>query len=172
MSALASVNDPVLLLLSVFGLLCLCSEMYLPGIIFGLLGAGCVCAGACGVLLRHGPWAALALVVADGALFAVFFRLSVRLLRGSRLGRQVFLTSHTPGSAVEEKLFESLVGRKTTVVSVCRPTGIVELDGRRYQARSLEGVIDRDTPVEVTGFESNTLIVRSLATQPSTTQGG
>lgn len=61
-------------------------------------------------------------------------------------------SSATPPSIPE-------VGRTGTAVTSLYPSGEVEIDGRRYQARTTMGLIERGQSVKVTGHRDFTLIV-------------
>jgi membrane-bound serine protease (ClpP class) len=52
-----------------------------------------------------------------------------------------------------------MVGRKAIVVQELRPSGRVEIDDKRYDAKAINGYIERDTEVIVKRFESGQLYV-------------
>jgi membrane-bound serine protease (ClpP class) len=54
---------------------------------------------------------------------------------------------------------DALLGARGRTVSVLRPMGEVEIDGRRHEARAAIGSLERDEPVRVTGRMGRTLIV-------------
>ncbi len=54
---------------------------------------------------------------------------------------------------------ESLIGARGRTVSVLRPMGEVEIEGRRHEARAALGTLERDEPVRVTGRAGRILIV-------------
>ena len=60
------------------------------------------------------------------------------------------------GSEVET---DSLVGRRGLVMTALRPAGQIEIDGRRYEAKTAIGVIDPGMAVVVTGREDFALTV-------------
>jgi membrane-bound serine protease (ClpP class) len=65
------------------------------------------------------------------------------------------------GSEIET---DSLVGRRGTVMTALRPAGLVEIDGRRYEAKVAIGVIDPGAAVVVTGHEDFALTVERADT--------
>ncbi|MDA3910080.1 MAG: nodulation protein NfeD [Bacteroidales bacterium] len=52
-----------------------------------------------------------------------------------------------------------MIGRKAIVVQELRPSGRVEIDDKRYDAKAINGYIERDTEVIVKRFESGQLYV-------------
>ncbi len=52
-----------------------------------------------------------------------------------------------------------MIGRKAIVVQELRPSGRVEIDDKRYDAKAMNGYIERDTEVIVKRFESGQLYV-------------
>jgi membrane protein implicated in regulation of membrane protease activity len=62
---------------------------------------------------------------------------------------------------------ETLIGKKGTAVSECRPHGQVRVDGEIWDARCDEGA-DRADAVVVTGREGLTLLVTRAGTGPYT----
>jgi hypothetical protein len=55
---------------------------------------------------------------------------------------------------------EALGGRTGIALTQLRPVGTVELDGRRHEAASEEGLIEAGTTIEVVGSNNFVLIVR------------
>jgi len=58
---------------------------------------------------------------------------------------------------------ESMVGATAVAVSSLSPEGRVRLQGEIWKARTEEGILNKDEPVEVLKVEGLTLIVRRLA---------
>jgi membrane-bound serine protease (ClpP class) len=59
---------------------------------------------------------------------------------------------------------DSWLGARGRTVSVMRPMGEVEIDGRRHEARAAVGALERDEPVRVVGRSGRVLIVEREAT--------
>ncbi len=56
-----------------------------------------------------------------------------------------------------------LVGRSGVAVTGLRPAGQVEIGGRRYEARSAVGAIERDRPIVVRAYSDFGLVVEEIA---------
>ncbi len=53
-------------------------------------------------------------------------------------------------------------GDRGVTLSRLAPAGKIEIQGRIYEARSLDSYVDPRTPVEVVGFENFTIIVKTV----------
>ena len=130
-------------------LVLIAAEFVLPGMVIGLLGA---LAGIFGLYLaaQAGLDAFLvhALVLVAGVVVEVLlFR---RLAPG--VAAKLGLASHavSDGSAVPgASSFAGLVGREGVALTALAPGGSAAVDGRRVQASSIDGFLDKGTPVVV-----------------------
>jgi membrane-bound serine protease (ClpP class) len=100
------------------------------------------------------------------ALGLVLARFIPRGLFWDRLvvGATVSGTAQSSGSD-PSALFslDSLVGRTGVAATALRPSGQVEVDGRRYEAKVDVGVIDPGRPIIVRGRSDFSLIVEEIA---------
>jgi membrane-bound serine protease (ClpP class) len=79
-----------------------------------------------------------------------------KMVVGSAIGG----SAQIGGGAPEEGAgFSSLIGRHGVAVTMLRPSGQVEIDGRRYEAKADVGIIDTGDAVVVTGRSDFNLIV-------------
>jgi membrane-bound serine protease (ClpP class) len=88
------------------------------------------------------------------------------VLQTAVAGDAVAPTSGQPGGGLDYGLghvtgapVAALVGARGRTVSVMRPMGEVEIEGRRHEARAALGSLERDEPVRVTGRAGRILIV-------------
>lgn len=141
-------------------LVLIAAEFVLPGMVIGLLGA---LAGIYGLFLASqdslGSFIVHAAVLVVGV--AVEFFLFRRLAPGiaARLG----LASHavSGGSAVPDAAtFSDLVGREGVALTALAPGGTAEVSGRRVQAASIDGFLDKGTPVVVVEVATGGVTVR------------
>ncbi|WP_404425262.1 NfeD family protein [Nibricoccus sp. IMCC34717] len=149
----------VVLTLFIAGAILLAAEAILPGAIAGIIGALLLVIGTVYSFNHYGAsggWLAVggATSLVGLSLFAEFY-----LLPRTRWGRRFFLdksvdtTSHAaPGRA-------ELTGRSGVAESPLRPTGVVVIDGRPYEAFSQDGAIDKGETVRVTGSDTFRIIV-------------
>ncbi len=95
----------------------------------------------------------LAVVVAI-SLVAVVLSLRAKTWRRFSLRQKIESSSmETPSDTVS-------VGQCGIAVSRLSPMGKVNIDGRVYEAKSIDSYIDQRSRVEVTGFENFTVVVK------------
>jgi membrane-bound serine protease (ClpP class) len=119
--------------------------------ILGIGGAASLIAG--GLLLFDSSAAFLSVswpvLIAAAAIVLIFFMVVIRAV--ARAMRR----PHATG-------VESLIGTRGVVVSSLGPQGQVKLQGETWKAKTEEGHLHKDKPVEVLRTEGLTLVVRHL----------
>lgn len=147
--------------LFVVGLIFLGFEVIVPGAIMGV-AAGCfLLAGVVVAWLEHGADGGLlalgTAVLAVGALLYFEFRILPR----TRIGRRMFLEKSVDGSSqppVAERAAD-VVGREAVAVTALAPTGLVQVGGRRYEARCDSGFAAEGARLRVVRVETFQLVV-------------
>lgn len=146
--------------LVVLGAFFLVAELiFLPGLTFGLvlslLGYGAAIYLGFARLGFVGGVITLIVVVAISLLVTV---LSLRAKTWQRLAlkdKVMGQSMGTPASSVN-------VGAHGRCVSRLSPMGKVNIDGKVYEAKSVDSYIDQRSEVEVVGFENFTVIVKKI----------
>lgn len=92
--------------------------------------------------------------------FIVFALLSAKLFADSPLFKKIGLEA-TLGKT-EERTPGSLVGKEGICTNDLKPAGYVEIEGKEWEAKSMDGYINKGTPVRVVGKESWQLIVEPV----------
>lgn len=151
-------NTVILLLL--VGLVLLGFEVFVPGGVLGVIGGVAMAAG-CGVTfyqfgaLTGGLTTATAVVV-----LGLMFWAELVLLPKTRLGKKLFLqkaVDATSQPAVADAA--TVVGRSCEAATTLAPSGYVMLDGRRYEAWSQTGLVEKGTTLRVVSLDNFRLIV-------------
>lgn len=142
------------------GLILIGAEFLLPGAIVGTLGAVLGLVGLA-MAANHGlgEFLVLAAIFVAGILaeLLVFRRLVPDL--AARLG--IANPTVDPGAAVPGVgAFASLVGREGVTLTALAPTGTVEVAGRRVEASSADGFLDKGTAVTVADTFPGGVVVR------------
>lgn len=155
---LAGPSLPLALVLG--GLLLIAAEFVLPGAVIGAVGALLGLAGLA-LAASHGlgEFLLLAAVFVAGvaAEFLLFRRLMPGLARRAGIASPVADTgSAVPGAAA----FADLVGREGVALTALSPTGNVEVAGRRVEATSADGFLERGAAVVVADASSHGVVVR------------
>jgi membrane-bound ClpP family serine protease len=147
--------------LFVVGLIFLGFEVIVPGAIMGI-AAGCFLLGGVIVAwIEHGPdGGLLALGVAIFAVAALLY-FELRILPRTRIGRRMFLNKAVEGASqppIVERAAD-VVGREAVAVTALAPTGLVQVDGRRYEARCDSGFAVEGARLRVVRVETFQLVV-------------
>jgi membrane-bound ClpP family serine protease len=152
-------DTPVLTLFTV-GLVLLGFEVIMPGAVMGVIGGLFLLGGVIVAFAQHGPQGGfLALgtgIVAVAAMLYVEFRILPR----TRIGRRMFLQAEIDGTSQPAVAgAAAVVGKAAVAMTALAPTGLVQVEGRRYEARCESGFADEGTRLRVVRVESFQLVV-------------
>lgn len=143
------------------GLVLLAFEVIMPGAVLGIIGGVALLIGVVVAWTEHGAEGGL--LALTGALGSVVVLLLFEfvVLPRTRFGRRFFLhkaidaTSQPP--VAEDP--DTVVGREAVAVTALAPTGVVRVDGRRYEARCESGFAEPGERLRVVRVETFHLVV-------------
>ncbi len=148
-----------MLLLLIFGVLFLIAELVLlPGVSIGAL-LSMVCYGSAIYLgFQESTTMGVVMIVLAvvSALVASVFSLRAKTWQRFALNKEIQSQS-MPSPADEVK-----VGARGVTVSRLSPMGKVEIEGRMYEAKSMDAYLDPKCEIEVVGFENFSVIVKKI----------
>lgn len=152
-------------LFSIVGIILICLEMFLPGMVIGTAGAICLLLAVgityakFGVAAGNMALAALAIASAVGmvAWLVVFPR--------TRSGRSMITHGDLSTSKSADSL-EALLESEGEALTQLRPAGTVQISGRRVDAVAETGLIAQGTRIRVIRVEGNRVFVRKLDSPP------
>jgi membrane-bound ClpP family serine protease len=150
--------------LFVAGIILLAVEVVVPGGILGIAGGILVLLGVTVAFFRFGVQGG---AIASGAavvLGAIVLFLEFVLLPKSRIAKALSMTGTVAGRSqppIADRT--SVLGRHVTAVTQLAPSGYVELEGRRYEAFTRSGLVQRGERLEIVDVDNFRLIV----TKPS-----
>lgn len=158
------------LLLIGAGVVLLLTDMFVPsGGILSVIAGVCALAGIV-VLFKHDTtWgiAGLLAVLVMGPMAAVFM---LKVWPHTPIGRAVLGTpteeevqKQQLAAEQERDQWRALVGKEALVLTELRPVGVVEIDGKRYDALCETTFVGPGQKVRVTSVESRQVKVRPLA---------
>ncbi len=160
----------LVIILFLSGIFLLALEVVVPGGILGIIGGVLTLAGVGVSFSRFGAAGgavASGIAVAVGAM-AVY--LEFVLLPKSRLAKALSMSETVAGTSQPAIAERAIIGKRATAVTPLAPSGLVECEGRRYEAYSRSGHTAPGTPVDVVGLDNFRLIVAALPpSQPSLT---
>lgn len=143
------------------GLVLLGFEIVVPGAILGIAGGLSLLAGVIVAFMKHGETGGLLALLAAVLAVAVMLYLEFRILPRTRIGRKMFLekaidaTSQPPVADAAD----AVVGREAVALTALAPTGVVQVAGKRYEARCDSGFAAEGARLRVTRVESFQLVV-------------
>ncbi len=162
-----------IVLLAVVGCILLFMEVLLPGAVMGIIGGICiVVAVVLGFNISTTAGLATLVCCLVGAPVAIFTGLWAMPKFGfaKRFWDYPILNdpanpkgaARTSDRAEQDAARESLLGKTGTAVTNLRPSGLVEIDGRRIDVVARGSAIDKGATVEVVDVSSNRVVVDEL----------
>jgi membrane-bound ClpP family serine protease len=149
-----------IIILFLSGALLLAAELFLPGGIAGLFGVMALVGGAFLTFSAYGFAVGLGATVLALLLTGLLAYAELVWLPRSRFGRGLVVQSTVDAQSQPLPADPALVvGRPALAVTILAPSGVVEVDGRRYEAFSQSGHVARGAAVTVLAVEPFRLIV-------------
>jgi membrane-bound ClpP family serine protease len=147
----------VILLLA--GAALLFAEIFLPGMIAGIIGFCCLVAGVIVGFIDYGTRSGTFILL--GVIFGLIigFALWVKYFPGSRYA-SLFVSKRVVGNVDAEK--PELLHQTGTAYTILRPSGTALINGRRVDVVTEGGLIERGAPVKVVAIEGLRVVVRAL----------
>ena len=149
------------------GIVLLAIEVLVPGAVLGIAGGVFLLVGVILAFDGYGATGgalatALALLAGTATLY-----LELVLLPRSRLARKLSLSATVDGRSQPPVADASVIGRRGRAVTTLAPSGVVEIDGRRYEGFARDGHVSAGTPLEVIGLDALRLVVSTTQTHSS-----
>ena len=143
------------------GLILIFLEFFLPGGVLGIAGGVLVLLSVVVFAMQVTSGLYVFLYAAGCVLFVGLLILYTiqRIKKGKVKG--IFLNTEQKGyyaSAFDK----SLVGKRGKALTDLRPAGHILVEGKRYQAVSITGYLEKGTPIEVVGGEGAHLRVKHI----------
>lgn len=151
--------NSLMVILLLAGIALLIIEVITPGGILGTLGVLSMIGAVAIAFSQHGPRGGFAMLGLSVVILGIGLYVEFRVLPRTALGKKLFLHSSVTGKTSEAAEAGSLVGRQGQAVTALAPTGLVLVDGRKYEAASRSGFLDSGTAVVVRGTDNFRIIV-------------
>lgn len=153
----------LILLLFGAGIILLALEVIVPGAILGLVGGGLMLIGVLVAFDQYGAQGGAIATAAGLALGGLTFYLEFVLLPRSRLAKTFSIMATVASTSQPAVADRSIVGRRAVSVTTLAPSGVIECEGRRYEAFARSGHVPPGAAVEIVGLDN----FRVIVTQPS-----
>jgi membrane-bound serine protease (ClpP class) len=144
--------------LAAAGVALLFLEMFLPGIIAGVIGGILLIASVVTAYESIGPEAGNITLVATTVVTAGLWWWWATKFQHTRFGRRMTLAATSTGTSQAEGLAQ-LIGQTGTAVTALRPSGTILVEGRRVDAITGGEFLEKGTPVRIVRAEGSGVIV-------------
>jgi membrane-bound ClpP family serine protease len=145
-------------ILFVIGAVFLGAEIFLPGGILGVFAAIALI-GGCGLaFVDFGASGGLVAVVAASAMVGVVLFFEFSIVPKTAFGKRLFLNASVSGNSAVVREHD-YVGSTGVTVTTLGPSGYITVEGKRHEAFSRSGFLDKDVAVKVVGSDNFRLIV-------------
>jgi len=150
------------IILFVIGLILLLAEIFfIPG--FGLAGIGGIAAILASIFLTFGNivQATYSILIALGVSVIGFFLL-IKYIPSTRTWRKFVLSTEQRkelGYTVGTKDLKRLTGKEGTAITPLRPSGIVEVNGKKLNALTRGEYVDSNSKIKIISVEGNKIVV-------------
>lgn len=151
--------------LCVAGLIAIVVEFFVPaGGLVGLLGFGSIIAGIVLSFVNYGTTVGTIFLVGAVLVTPGVIALYFRFFPGSFVGRWLILGG---GQRREEgfrsyttPVYEDLVGKEGLSLTILRPSGMVQIDGKKFSVVTSGDFIDSGETVQVVRVEGSRIVVK------------
>jgi membrane-bound ClpP family serine protease len=151
-----------LVALSVLGFVLIAIEVFVPGMVLGVIGGGCLLAS---IGIAFSAFGATGGLIAIGALLILTIILAPLWIKYSprtRIGRNLTLGSSDKNFQSAPKEFDRYLGQTGTTQSILRPSGIAIINGERVDVVSDAGHIHAGKNIRVTRVEGVRIVVEEV----------
>jgi membrane-bound serine protease (ClpP class) len=148
--------------LAAAGVALLFLEMFLPGIIAGVIGGILLFAAVVTAYRDLGPGAGNITLLATTAVTAGLWWWWATKFQQTRFGRRMTLSTSSTGTSEPQGL-DGLVGQIGTAATPLRPSGTILVGGRRVDAITGGEFLEQGTPIRIVRTEGLAVLVRRYA---------
>lgn len=150
-------------ILMVIGIALIILEVFLPsGGILGFMAAAALIASLV-LAFRESDATGFTFLGLCLVIVPVAVILGLKFFPKTPVGKRLILhpaaASAAAPAGIAEEDYASLLGQKGKTVTPLRPSGIIEIDGRRYSAAADGEMISQDVEITVITVEGNNIIV-------------
>tara|TARA_B100000519_G_scaffold106342_1_gene92156 strand:+ start:2390 stop:2854 length:465 start_codon:yes stop_codon:yes gene_type:complete len=146
----------------VVGVLFIAAEVFLPGGIVGAIGGLVIIGGVVQAYSEFGAQGAFIAAIFAVLLLIAAFYIEFKVLPNTRMGSSLFLRDSVKAKTGYSLAADEIVGQICTTVTTMCPTGFVMVNGKKLEAFSKSGFIEKNTEVRVTGRDNFRILVSKI----------
>ncbi len=145
--------------LSLLGLFLVLAEMFLPGMILGLIGATLLVGAIVVGYIEYGPLEGSMIFAGIGSVSILMFVAWMKYFQKTSMGRNLTLGTHLP-SGDDLPSVDALVGKSGVTTTDLRPSGRALINACRYDVLADTGFISSGASISVVLVEGTRIVVR------------
>jgi len=148
----------LLVTLLLAGIALLLAEVFLPGMVAGVLGVVCLLGAAVVGFAEFGPKVGSLILIAELLAGTVLTILWMRYFPKTPLGKKYILDASTAAHAPTEP--EKWLGHEGVALTDLRPAGSARLDGAKVDVITSSEHLEAGTPIKVIRVDGPSIFVR------------
>jgi membrane-bound ClpP family serine protease len=149
--------------LFVLGVVLLALDLFVPGVLLSIGGVIAFLIATAEAFRVYGMIGGLEAFGCGIVLLAAALWLEYGLLPKTSFGKRFFhRTAVDATSQPSEATLAAFAGREAETLTPLMPTGQIEILGRRYEARSLDGHVPKGAKVKIVGAQNFSVTVTKL----------
>lgn len=145
--------------LYIIGLIAITIELFIPGAIVGICGAGCVIASIIFAYLHVSNMLGHVLLGIGICFIPIFFITWYKLLT-----KTFAVKASEEGFASSTDMRSDLLSAEGVVITTLRPSGTANINGHKVDVVSEGEMIIKNTKIKVTEVKGNRIVVRPIKT--------
>jgi membrane-bound ClpP family serine protease len=142
------------------GMLLLSAEIFIPGGILGCFGVISIIAACIKAYHTYSTTGAALTFFIGLILFFFILYLEFKILPKTKYGKKFFLKESVTGQSNTFIGNDSLIGKTAKAITQLHPTGIVEIESKKYEAYLPNGIANKGEHVSIIGRNAFHLIVK------------
>lgn len=149
-----------IIILFLAGILLLAIEVFVPGMIVGIIGGLSILAGVVTAFNLYGSGGGMIALLCGGLLLGVTLYIEFVVLPKTKLAKALSMQATVEGTsqpAVAD--LSTVLNQQGETITPLSPSGYINVQGRRYEAFSQSGYLAKGVTVRVTGLDNFRLIV-------------
>ncbi|MBL9205741.1 MAG: serine protease [Opitutaceae bacterium] len=146
-------------ILFALGILLLALEVFVPGMVLGVIGGLALLGGVVVAFQSYGARGGLGAFAAALALVGAVLVIEFVVLPRTSFGRRMFLKTDVAGTSQPPLADASVVGKPAKALTALVPSGYVSIEGKRYDAFSQSGHVHPGETLRVVGLDNFRVIV-------------
>lgn len=135
-------------------------EVFLPGGVLGVAAVVCLVVATYLSYESFGAFTATMVFFATILAALVLAIIQFRYLIKTPMGRKLFLRKTVDGHSNVEQSNDDIIGKAGQTLTRFNPSGMVQINGKQYEAYSQDGFIEENQPVRVVARDSFKLIIQ------------